>query len=40
MVMLAPSLGAAQDARQTVQEVQKRSNAQSQRYEGALRRQS
>lgn len=36
MVMLAPSIGAAQDARQIVQEVQKRSNVQSQRYEGLL----
>lgn len=35
-VALAPGAAVAQDARQIVQEVQKRSNVQSQRYEGLL----
>ncbi|MBM3770734.1 MAG: outer membrane lipoprotein-sorting protein [Acidimicrobiia bacterium] len=36
VVVLAPDGVAAQDARQIVQEVQKRSNVRSQRYEGVL----
>jgi outer membrane lipoprotein-sorting protein len=36
MVAMAPAAGSAQDARQIVHEVQKRSNVQSQRYEGLL----
>jgi hypothetical protein len=35
-LVLAPAAGHAQDARQIVQEVQKRSDAKSQRYEGLL----